>query len=103
MRGFTVIELIVILIIGGVLAMLFGVGPRLTYGRAAVEVEQLRSDMSTMDLISEDIEGQATEWNQRIVRGRYHNSIPVVGWFIFACRRRWFISCPSTAAAETKA
>lgn len=50
------------------------------YVSATAAVEQLRTDIDRVGgVVSEDIAGQATSWNQRIRRAQRWNDVPFVG------------------------
>jgi hypothetical protein len=74
-----IVPALVALIIGAVVIPTAVVSNWMTYTSAAVEIEQLRTDMQNVSAQrSEDVVGQATGWNQAIMRHRRWNRVPVV-------------------------
>lgn len=53
------------------------------YVSASAEIGQLRADIDRLDgLVSEDIAGQATAWNQKISARQRWNGVPIAGLLV---------------------
>lgn len=84
--GCNVVTLSVLFIIFAVLAIFLGplYNNWIVFVSAEAQISQLRQDLRKLEgqQISEDVIGQATEWNQTIAEQQRWNQIPVFQWYI---------------------
>ena len=69
----------VVAIIAATILVIIAMVNRAEYISAEVKIERLRYDMRELDVRqAEDVIGQATAWNQRIVSEQRWNRVPVI-------------------------